>query len=258
MRAVSLPRATTPGITPRSRRGVFLILTLVLLSLAAVELGIGLVGPSNWRVAIGMDLDFYAQAAARLFSGGDWYVDRQLHGPYQIVPFVDVLYPPAAAWIFAPFIVLPVGVLLALAIGTIAWLIRDWRPAPWTWPLMALCLLWPLTLLKSISGNSSLLVMMALGLGLRFGWPSAMILLKPSFLPMALIGVRTRGWWITAGVLAIASLPFLADTLRYPQVILDSRSADGVLYSLNDLPTMLIPAIAWAGRQRRSASEGHP
>jgi hypothetical protein len=253
---VPLARAI-PGVeASRWRRTAFLSLTLALLSLAAAELVYGLFGPSNWRVAIGMDLDFYAQAAAKLLSGGDWYADRQLHGPYEIVPFVDVLYPPAAAWIFAPFNILPVGVLLALAIATITWLIRDWRPAPWTWPLMAVCLVWPLTLLKGISGNSSLLVMMAFGLGLRFGWPSALILLKPSFLPMVLIGVRTRGWWITVGVVVVASLPFLADALRYPRVILDSRSVDGVLYSLNDLPTMLIPAIAWAGRQRRAAVEG--
>src|SRR5215216_6573659 len=121
-------------------------ITFALLLLAVVELGYGLVGPPNWDAAIGSDLAYYANLARKLFSGGGWYQDRQLHGPYDINFTDEVLYPPAAAWIFAPFMVLPVGVLLALAVGIIVWLILEWRPAAWTWPAIAACIVWPLTL----------------------------------------------------------------------------------------------------------------
>ena len=47
------------------------------------------------------------------------------------------------------------------------------------------------------------------------------------------------------------SLPFLRETLLYPQVILDSRNPDGALYSLSDVPMMAIPIIAWLGQTRR-------
>ena len=87
-------------------------------------------------------------------------------------------------------------------------------------------------------------------LGLRFRGPAVAILLKPSFLPLALIGIRSRSWWLGLGILALLSLPFLGDTLIYPKVMADSRNPDGILYSIADLPTMLIPVIAWLGRQR--------
>jgi hypothetical protein len=224
--------------------------------LAAIELAYGVLGPPNWRQAIGDDLAYYASLARRLFTGGGWYPDRELHGPWQIAYVDDVLYPPAAAWVFAPFIILPVGALLAIAVIVIGWLARTWRPAPWTWPLMALCLAWPTTLLRGISGNSSLFVMIAFGLGLRYGWPAVAILLKPSLFPLALIRVRSRGSWIGIGVLAVISLPFIGDTLVYPKVIADSRNPDGILYSLIDLPLILIPLIAWLGRTAHADEEG--
>ena len=228
-------------------------LTAAILVLAAIELVYGVYGPFHWNLAIGDDLAYYANLAHRLFTGGGWYPDRQLHGPWQIILWTDeVLYPPAAAWLFAPFIFLPVAVLLVLAVCAMVWLLREWRPALWTWPLVALCLLYPLTLLKGISGSSSVFVMMGVGLGLRYRWPSVFILLKPSFLPFALIGIRSRGWWIGLGVLVLLSLPFLGDTLIYPKVMLDSRNPEGLLYSLVDLPMIMIPVIAWLGRRRRS------
>lgn len=243
---------------PRKTRAQRLTLTALagstaaILVLAAIELAYGL-AYKGWANAIGGDLTYYASLARMLFTTGHWFPDKELHGPWLILHSgpLDVLYPPAVAWIFAPFIWLPVGVLLALVIGVNLWLIRDWRPAPWTWPLMALCVLWPLTLLKGIGGTSSLFVMMALALGLRYRWPSVFILLKPSLFPFALLGIRSKWWWVGLAVLGLMSLPFLRETLLYPQVILDSRNPDGALYSLTDVPMMAIPVIAWLGRTRR-------
>jgi hypothetical protein len=244
--------ATWPRLDPLRRwyRPVASSLTTVILALVVLELAYGLFGPLNWRAAIGNDLAFYARISARLFSGGHWYEDRELHGPFDFDYRYDVLYPPAAAWIFLPFNILGIAGLLAIAAATVIWLLREWRPAPWTWPLMALCLLWPLTLLKGLAGTSSLFVMVGVGLGLRYSWPAAFVMLKPSFLPLSLIGSWRRSWWLAVLAIAVASLPFLADTLRYPEVILNMRNPRGSLYSLDDLPLILLPIIAWLGRTR--------
>jgi hypothetical protein len=73
--------------------------------------------------------------------------------------------------------------------------------------------------------------------------------------PFALIGIRDRRWWLTIVVLVLASLPFLADTLRYPQVLLDAQAnpvdgRGGPLYSITEFPLLAIPILAWLGRRR--------
>lgn len=77
-----------------------------------------------------------------------------------------------------------------------------------------------------------------------------MILLKPSFLPLGFIGIWTRGWWIALAVLILGSLPFLAETMVYPSVILSAHNPLGWLYSVEDLPMIGIPVVLWLGRTR--------
>ncbi len=225
--------------------------TGVLLLFGLVEIGYALTTP--WPAAVMRDLNIYTQATERLFSGGSWYLDRQLGGPYPILGG-DVLYPPVTALFFAFWLVLPFPIYLATPIVVTAWLIRSWAPSVWTWPMIALGIVWPFTLLKTTSGNPNVWVMMVIALGLRYRWPGALILLKPSFFPFLLIGIRTRGWWIAAALIAGLSLLFLAPTLAYPRVILDSRG-DGLLYSLIDLPIVAIPVVAWLGRTRLRGSQ---
>jgi hypothetical protein len=228
-------------------------LTGALLAVAAVEWVYALFGPPNWWWAVADDMEIYTRATERMLSGGSWYLERQLTGPYPLMSG-DVLYPPVTALFFAPWIVLPFVLYLAIPIAVTAWVVYRWQPNPWAWVLMALCILWPFTLLKVGSGNPNVWVMMLVALGLRYRWPGALILLKPSFLPLALIGIRSRGWWVAAAALAVLSLPFLADTIRYPEVVLNVESA-GLLYSMWDVPLVLIPVIAWVSRE---AAEGRP
>jgi hypothetical protein len=77
-----------------------------------------------------------------------------------------------------------------------------------------------------------------------------LILLKPALLPVALIGIRTRGWWLTAGLLVILTLPLLPLIPVWIQVVIDSRGYGGLFYSIKDLPLMLVPVIAYLGRTR--------
>jgi hypothetical protein len=202
----------------------------------------------GWGFAFGNDLRIYTEATSRLFSDGSWYLDRQMHGPYELA-YGDVLYPPVASFFFAPFIVLPTAVYLLIPITVVAWLVATWRPSPWAWPLIALFLVWPLTTLKATAGNPSMYVAMFVGLGLRYRWPGVFVLLKPSLGPFALIGIFDRRWWFGLAVLALGSLPFLAQTIAWPTVALDAVGG-GLYYSLLDLPMVLIPTVAWLARSR--------
>ena len=111
----------------------------------------------------------------------------------------------------------------------------------------------PISLVYAGYANPTIWIVAFVGLALRFAWPGALILLKPSLFPFALIGIRSRGWWLCALVLAIASLPFLAETLIYPMVILDTQGG-GLLYSALGIPLMLVPIVVWLGRTRGSAA----
>lgn len=192
------------------------------------------------------DLQVYRDATARLLAGDGWYLQRQLGGPYQI-QFGDVLYPPATAWFFMPWLVLPAWTFSAVPLGIVAWFVGTARPAAWTWPVMALCLVFPVTLVYIAYANPTIWIAAFVALGLRFAWPGVLVLLKPSLAPFALIGIRSRGWWIGMVLLGLASLPFLAQTLDYPRILLDSRGSS-LLYSGTSVPILALPIVAWLGR----------
>jgi hypothetical protein len=89
------------------------------------------------------------------------------------------------------------------------------------------------------------------------------LIVKPTVIPFALIGIRDRRWWWALIALAFISIPFLADTLTYPQVLLNAQTnpvdgRGGPLYSLQEYPLLLIPVLAWLGRHGRSWRETIP
>lgn len=221
---------------------------LAIIALTAAFWAYGFLGPPAWRVGY-PDLTVYTDATRRLLGGGGWFLARQMNGPYAIVQG-DVLYPPVAAWFFAPWLVLPPWTFSAIPVAITAWAVWQLRPAPWTWPLIALCVMWPMVPLKTLRLNPSVWLMAATAMGLLYRWPGAFIALKPSLLPFAVIGIRSRGWWAAAALLVLASAPVVADTLRYPGVVLNAQGG-GLMYSLPDVPFLLIPIFAWLGSERR-------
>jgi hypothetical protein len=234
-------------------RPVAVGLTITVLGLWALEVWYGF-AVLSWGQAFGDDLEIYTSATARLLSGGEWFLPRQM-SPY-LIEQGDVLYPPVTAWFFSPFVVLGPAVFLAAGVAVIGWSVWSWRPAPWSWPLLALFLIAPATTLKAWSGNPSLWVGVFVALGLRYQWPSALVLCKPTFLPFALIGIRTREWWAAVAAMGILSLPFLAETLRYPAVLLNAQGSTP-LYSVWDWPLALIPVVAYlAARTDPSRRDG--
>jgi hypothetical protein len=136
----------------------------------------------------------------------------------------DVLYPPTAAWLFLPFRVVGYSGLLALWAGVMVWSVR--HAAPWTWPIMALILALPPSILAINAGNPTVLVAIAVALALR--WPvfGPLAMLKPTMArslhrhEVAVVVGRSRpdrSW----------TLPFVAETLNYPQVILWTQAPLG-------------------------------
>jgi hypothetical protein len=211
--------------------------------------------PEWFGRSFAVDYGIYMDAVDRWLRDGTWYLDRQLHGPYTIM-LGDVLYPPVLLYLLVPFRLLgPYLWSVIPAVIVVAITLRH-RPALWGWLLIAFCLAWPVTIAKFIFGNPVIWGAAALAFATLIRWPSAFIVIKPTVIPFALIGIRDRRWWITVGVLALLSLPFLGLTLVYPQVLLDAQTnpidgRGGPLYSLQEYPLLLIPVLAWSARDGR-------
>jgi hypothetical protein len=241
---------TAPPTTPAARlRGVLVrppvSVALLLAAIALVVLPWALAvavnaGYVQWL--IGIDTDIYFSATRSWLADGTWYLPRQLAGPYGI-EYGDVLYPPILLYLLVPFQWLPFALWWAVPLAGIAWALWRIRPPLWAWPLMALCLAWPLSVEQLVKGNPVLWIMAAEAVAIAVGLPTTLVLLKPSLFPFAVIGIRRRAWWIQAAILVVLSLPLLELTLLYPQVVLDSRGG-GLLYSVRDVPLLCLPVIA--------------
>ena len=162
--------------------------------------------PRPLEQPFGVDFCLYRDAAARWLAGGPYFEPYQLAGPYPITAG-DVLYPPVALWLFVPFTVLPALLWWAIPIAVTAWAIWRLRPEPAWWPLIALCVAWPTTLLKTWTGNPVIWSVAAMALGVVYWWPSVFVLLKPSLFPFALFGANRRSWWLALAVFVAMCLP---------------------------------------------------
>jgi hypothetical protein len=210
--------------------------------------------PDPLQQPVGVDFVLYREAAARWLAGGPFYQPYQLTGPYEIQAG-DILYPPVGLVLFVPFAWLPEPVAAALwwlvPLALTACAVWRLRPAPLWWPVIALCIAWPTTLLKTWTGNPVIWAMAAIALGALFAWPSVFALLKPSLFPFALFGANRRSWWFALGGLVLLSLPFGGLWLDWLASVVNSRGG-GVLYSSLEIPMLALPIVAWLGRTGRA------
>ncbi|HUQ77546.1 MAG TPA: hypothetical protein VM427_01570 [Patescibacteria group bacterium] len=208
---------------------------------------------------IGVDFGLYRNVTARWLAGGPFFEPYQVAGPY-VIRAGDVLYPPVALWLFVPFAVAgassPVSALAAIAfwaipLGLTAAAVLALRPQPIVWPLIALCLANPTTLLKIWTGNPVMWSMAAMALAVvgssRFAAP--FVLLKPSVAPFALFGIRRRSWWLGGASFLALCVPFGSLWGDWLASVLNSRGG-GLLYSALEIPMLLLPVAAWVGRTR--------
>jgi hypothetical protein len=231
-----------------------------ILSIAVFALPVAFMAliPDPLEQPFGVDFQLYRDVTQRWLAGGPYIEPYQLAGPYEIRAG-DVLYPPVGLWLFVPFAVVPAPLAAALwwavPLGLTGWAIRRLRPRPSAWPLIALCVAWPTTLLKTWTGNPVVWAMAAVALGTLYAWPSVFALLKPSLFPFALFGARHRSWWRALGVLVLLSLPFGALWMEWWTALANSRGG-GPLYSALEIPMLLLPIIAWATRRSPAPYEG--
>jgi hypothetical protein len=222
----------------------------IALSVAVFLLPIAFVAaiPDPLGQPLGVDFTLYRDVAARWLAGGPYFEPHQLAGPYTIEAG-DILYPPVSLWLFVPFVYLPAILWWALPLGATAWSIWRLRPRPEVWPLLAVCVAWPTTLLKTWTGNPVIWVMAALALATLYRWPAVFVLIKTSLFPFALFGANRRSWWLALAVLAAMSIPFGALWLDWVASVVNSRGG-GPLYSSLEIPMLVLPLVARAGRRR--------
>lgn len=199
------------------------------------------------QASIGADHGYYKRVGEVWLDTGQFYLPHQLAGPYVVETMVEVLYPPLAIPFFAAWHWLPYPLWWAIPIAIVGGLVWHWRPAAWTWPLLAFLLAWPRGASNLLYGNSDMWVVAAIAGGLAIGWPAVLVLLKPSVAPLALVGAGHRSWWIALAVLAVASL-FALDLWRDYLTALGNSDLRW-WYSLEDMPPMFIPIVAWLGRR---------
>ena len=244
--APALERFDRPRVALALCAAVFLLPVLFVLAI-----------PHPLDQPLGVDVNLYRDAASRWWAGGPFYGPHQLAGPYEITPG-DILYPPVGLWLFVPFALLPTLLALvlwwAIPIAVTTGAIVRLRPRPAAWPLIAFCLAWPTTPLKTWTGNPVIWCVAAMAVATAWRGAAPFALLKPSLFPFALFGIRQRSWWIGLAVFVALCLPsggLWADWIR---TVVDSRGG-GLLYSVLEAPMLALPLVAWLGRSDRPAPE---
>jgi len=220
----------------------------VLLVILAAEVLVGLLHPLGILRAWGGDYALYMDATERWLATGEFYQPWQF-APYE-VSFVPgdrgttaILYPPYALALLVPFAFLPDVMWWIVPVAIIAAAMWTLHPTGWRLAAALACLAWPTTFALLANGNPGLWALAFACGAVAWGWPGALVLLKPTLAPFALVGIRRREWWITAGLVGLVSYTLLRETLQYAEVLGNARGVD-VLYSLGAFPTMLLPFVA--------------
>ncbi len=239
-------RLTERGRVVWGRRVAF-ALTAVLLAFA-VALFVAVLRGALGRGEVGYDAGLYLDSARRWLALGDFYYPAQFAGPYRAEGTV-MLYPPLALYLFVPLSILPRIAWWVIPLGILAWHVWRCRPAWWAWPIITACLATVPSAAIVTYGNSDLWSAAFIAIGCRRPLASWALAVKPSVLPLALLFARERRWWLGSFVLAVLALPFWAMWADYLAVMRNLQSA-GLLYSLNALPWLAVPAIAWVSRSR--------
>lgn len=235
-------RAGVNGVVAVSVGG--LLAAGVALDLLMVGHGLAVVQP----LVQGGDLILLRDVALQWRAGGDFYPAWQLAGPYEYGDGM-VLYPPIALALFLPFTVLPAFLWWLIPLAIVAGTIRYWRPRPAALVAIGICAASYPMIVAVNQGNPTMWIAAFLALGTRWPAYAALVLLKPSLFPFALFGIRQRGWWIVAAILAALALVMLPLTIDWLHVMANMRGGhSGLLYSLPDAVVLAIPFIAWLGR----------
>jgi hypothetical protein len=255
---MGLAGLVTTGNTKEARRsGLEWFASSAVVVLSVLMLSQDLMLTHLTQVGWGADFVIVRDAASRWLDTGVFYLPEQLTGAYYW-PGPWVLYPPTMLVLFVPFVFLPGVLWWAVPIGITVWAVWKHHPRPLAWAVIAFCIANPTTISMTIWGNPGLWFVAAVALGTHYPRFAPLVLLKPTLFPFALIGIWKREWWIGLVVLALVSLPFVGMLPDYLQAIDNAMGGWGNrwLYSISQVPAMLIPVVAWLGHTRNLGVEG--
>jgi hypothetical protein len=234
-------------VPPRVSRVFAAVLIMFCLLVGAYTLIILFTAPGY---ALGYDFSIYRDAAVRWVHGGFFYYPEQVAGPYTVLDG-HVLYPPVALLLFVPFTILPAILWWLVPLSIIAWRLIALRPSIWGWVAVLVLVCRPYDVQIVFAGTPTIWIVAILAVASRWPWVSAFVLVKPTLLPFALVGIRTRGWWLALAIFGAACLLFAPMWPDWIRVVLNARGPfSGLLYSLKDVPLMLVPVVAWIARSR--------
>ena len=208
-----------------------------------------------------MDANFYLGRAQSWIDGNGFYQPWQLTGQTYVVENGGATYPPTILLLLAPFAIgVPMILWWAVPLTLVGFSLIRLRPAIWVWPVLALTLVYPRTWVVVALGNPSMWVFAAVATGLVWRWPFAFVVLKPTFAPLALFGIRARGWWISIAILCAVSLPFASMWIDYIVAIAHAESPRGIEYLLGEWPIAISLLAAYVARDdgaplRRASSQ---
>jgi hypothetical protein len=242
-RSAGAARAAAPlGLVTLSRLDWRFIALGTVFGFAALEALYYTFWPGGmWSFGLGYDEHTYMNATGDWLAGRGFYESYQLAGRYQIVSN-EILYPPSLLLVLVPFSFLPeplfVLVPLAITIAVVSW----WRPSPVGLLLIGLCVAAPSSFLLYLFGNPGMWAVAAVALATRFG-VGPLVLIKPSFFPFAIVGARTRAWWLTLAVACLFAQLTVPLWLDYLTVMTNIQDPDP-FYPMWTVPMMLVPLIA--------------
>jgi hypothetical protein len=245
-RVISSARRVPSGYYACAAIGILLAIVVVnAMDLATVR--------QQW----GEDYRFFMAIADRWRTGESVYLPHQLAGPYSELSGRDMIYPPVALLLFVPLSFLPAALWWIIPLGTIAVVILWFRPEAWTWPLLALAVWYPRDESMIIWGNTGMWIAALVALGLVWGWPAALVLLKPSLAPFVLAGAHTpRTLVLGVAMVAAVSLAMLPLWVDFVIAIRNAGASwPSIFYSLPDIPLILMPVLA---RAARTNGRSHP
>jgi hypothetical protein len=228
-------------------RGLRVVLTTII-DLELVWIAFVFAQQALTNPAFGLDYRWHIDAAKRLLDNGTPYWPWQIGGPYEISDGA-ILYPPTAFLLFIPFIWLPAVLWWAVPIAILVVAMAVHRPPLWAWAVIGAIVAFEKSLNVYVFGNPSMWVVAAIAAGTVLSWPFVLVVAKPTFGPIALLGIRHRSWWIAVGILAVASIPFARVWLDWFAVVRNSNVSP--TYNLPTLPLMLAPLVAWLTGIRR-------
>jgi len=189
-----------------------------------------------------LDYRWHMEASQRLLDTGTPYYPFQFEGHYSFQQ-APILYPPIAFALFIPFLWLPPFLWWAIPIGLLVFCMTRHRPPLWGWALTLACFCWFWSLGVFLFGNPGMWIAAFVAAGTVWSWPFALVLLKPTFAPIALLGIRHRSWWVTIGVMAGVSLLF--GRVWFDWLTILGNSDVTLSYNFPTIPLMVAPLIPW-------------